>query len=288
MAPRSLVAGLRIALLCGIAGLVSGCMSFRSVGVAATMGQLVGARAGAAGYLTTFCEAENILAGAQPTCPMDKVKLYTQEITLYSHTMARYATMVKDLADFNDPRSSDELTQLMLGLSRAGQLGITPTDRSGQQIAAAAAALTAAFSQTWRRNKLETLIESSHSHVIAIIDGLLGRIDLLSEPVRDLAEGGLERRRMMLSEVDRPSPGGKDAPDPVGRLERQASRVALLQFQLLAQKGLDALQEYQKSLLAWKRAHSILFEYVTRHSDGIASDKEMYNLLTQDLPKILR
>jgi hypothetical protein len=285
MGPRLLAACRRLAILFCLLGLGSGCISFRSVSVAATMGQLVGARANAAHFFPTFCEAENILAGAQPTCKPADIEVYAHEITTYSHTLSRYATMVKNLADFNDPRASDELTQLMLGLSRAGQLRLAPPDRSGQQLAAAAGTLTAFFSQGWRRNKLGSLIESSHPHVLAIIDGLLGRTRLLSEPVRDMVEGGLSRRRMMLAEVDRPPFATSDA---VGRFERQASRVALLQFQVFAKRGYEALADYEKSLLAFKRAHSILFEYASRHNDGLASNKEIYNQLTQDLPGILR
>lgn len=250
------------------------------------MGQLVGARSSAAHYFTNLCEAENILAGTgAETCKPAELEAYTQEITTYSHTLARYATMVKNLADFNDPRSSDQLTQLMLGLSRAGQLRIALPDRSGQQLAAAASALTAFFSQGWRRNKLELLIEQSHPHVIAIIDGLLGRVKLMSEPVRDMVEGGLSTRRMMLAEIDRPPYPANDA---VGRFQRQAVRLSLLHFQTYGKRSYEALIDYQKSLLAFKRVHSILFEYATRHNDGIGSDKEMYNLMTQDLPGILR
>jgi hypothetical protein len=286
MGPRLLAACRRLAILSFVLGLGSGCISFRSVGVAATMGQLVGARASAAHYFTNLCEAENILAGSgAATCKPAEIEAYTKEITTYSHTLARYATMVKNLADFNDPRSRDELTQLMLGLSRAGQLRIALPDRSGQQLAAAASALTAFFSQGWRRNKLETLIEQSHPHVIAIIDGLLGRVKLMAEPVRDMVEGGLANRRMMLAEVDRPPyPAG----DAVGRFERQAIRLSLLHFQTYARRSYDALTDYEKSLRAFKRTHSILFEYATRHNDGLGSDKQIYNQLTQDLPPILR
>src|SRR5438132_1461241 len=129
---------LRLALLLGLGAALSGCISFRSVSIAASFGQLIGSRAGAVTAFPAFCAAENILAGAVPTCPADKVELYVQEVSVYSLRLSQYATTIRNLADFNDPRLADELGQVMLGLGRTGELIIAHDDQGSRQLASAA------------------------------------------------------------------------------------------------------------------------------------------------------
>lgn len=263
---------------------LSGCISFRSTSVVASFGQLVGSRAAAVAMFPTFCETENIFAGAQPTCPVDQIQRYTAELTSCSQLISRYSTTLRNLADFKDPRLSDELNQTLLGLSRMGEIVVPPDDRAGQQIASAAAQVTSILSQGWRRDKIEKLVESTHPHLLVILDGMLGRTKLLSESARYLVTDGLLQQSRMLQDVDA-APGA--TADPLGRRQRQAERVALLHFQLTARRGHDALVEYQKALQAFQRAHTILFEFVTQHQNGLADDGEMYELLKKTIPPIL-
>jgi hypothetical protein len=270
--------------LCGLACVFSGCASFRSVSVAASFGQLAGNRATAVVTLPTFCEAENILAGPQPPCPAERVQKYVQDLQAGSRGLLHYATALKNIADFNDPRLGDGLSQLLLGLDRAGEILIPHGETGRDQIAAAAGKLAEVLSQKWRRGKLESLVESSHPHVMALIDGMLARLVLLGEPLRDLAENGLAQQRMMLAEADR-YPGL--VPDRLGQMQRQADRLALLHLQLFARRSHESLVEYQKSLLAFKRAHTILFEFSTQNTAGLTADKEIYEQLQKDIPQLL-
>jgi hypothetical protein len=293
---RSPAACLRLALLCAVCVQASACISFRSVIISASVGQLVGTRASAATTLPVLCEAENILSGAQPTCPLDQVQRYSDDMLRYSQSLAQYATMIRNLAEFDDPRQSDALTELLQSLARTDELLPPRQEPSGDPMAEAAAKITASVSQSWRRNKLETLVISTHPHVMAVIDGLLSRIALLSEPVKDMCESGLHQRQLMLQAVDSPPAGSATSPpaasvtaqDAAGRLQREADRLALLHFALMARRGYNALMAYQKALSAFKRAHTILFDYASQHPNGLADDTEMYDLLNKELPTILR
>ncbi len=290
--PRPIPLALAPTLLIACGLLASGCISFRGASAVGSFGQLVGNRASAVSSLPTFCSAENIFAGAQPTCPLDKVERYAQRMVLYSQSVAQYATMMRNLAEFNDPRPPDALTQLLTGLSHTDDIALAHEDPQEDEIAAAAGKLTSIGSQPWRRDKLESLVVSTHPHLMALIDGLLERITLLSQSMRDMATDGLAQRQAMLAEVDSTpagAPGVQGVPsDFAGRLQRQTDRVALLQFQLFSRQSYDALVSYQKALLAFKRAHTILFEYASRPNHGLSSDTEIYNLLLKDIPPILR
>lgn len=279
--------GLRVAFFLGLSLALGGCISFRSVSVTASFGQLVGTRADAVTAFATFCEAENIFSGAQASCPRERVARYTQEVTLYSRSLARYATLMRNLAEFNDLRLNDDLHQLLLGLSRAGEIIIPDDDRQGQALAKAASHIASILSQSWRRNKLELLVQTAHPHILAILDGLLARVALLSEPARDLVKVGLTQRRKILEEVDRIPPARTGA-DAAGYLLRQVARLSLLHFEIYGRRSYDALVEYEKALSAFKRAHTILFEYATRQNDGLAKDGEIYDLLNKEVTPILR
>lgn len=263
---------------------LGGCISFHSTSVVATFGQLVGSRAGAAAMFPTFCEAENIFAGISPTCPIADIERYTAELTGASQVVNRYATTLRNLADASDPRGPDELTQTLLGLSRTGEL-VVAHDDAGNQLASGAAQITTILSGTWRRNKIEKLIEATHQPLMIVLDGMLGRVKLLSESTRYLVNDGLAQQSRTLQEVDA-APGAPA--DPLGRRQRQADRIALLQFQLTARRSYDTFLDFQRALLAFKRAHTILFEFVTRHPNGLADDGEMYELLKKELPPILK
>jgi hypothetical protein len=94
----------------------------------------------------------------------------------------------------------------------------------------------------------------------------------------------------MLGEVDAgpPSPSSGGAMAAVGRLQRQIDRLSLLHFRLLAQRNYDSLIGYQKALLAFKRAHTILYEVSTTHTTGLIDSRELGEALAHDLPPILR
>jgi len=275
---------LRLGLLATGALALSGCISFRSTSVVASFGQLVGSRAAAVAMFPTFCEAENIFAGTQPTCPVDQIQRFADELTSCSQLISRYSTTLRNVAEFNDPRPSDELNQALQGLGRAGEILYPHDDRSGRLLASAAGQVTAILSQGWRRDKIEKLVESTHPHLLVLLDGMLGRVKLLSESARYAVTDGLSQQSRMLQDVDA-APNA--TPDPLGRRQRQAERVALLHFQMTARRSYDALVAYQRALLAFQQAHTILFEFVTRHQNGLADDGEMYELLKKTIPPIL-
>src|SRR5258708_4234528 len=103
-----------LVLLLGVM-LSTGCLSFRSVTAAASVGQLVGTRVTAIPPLLIYCDAENILAGQTPTCPRTQIEAYVKEISTYTQGLANYSTGLRSLAEYNDARTGDALRLLAYG-----------------------------------------------------------------------------------------------------------------------------------------------------------------------------
>jgi hypothetical protein len=231
-----------------------------------------------------YCDAENILAGEQKTCPRARIEIYVKEISLYSQGLAKYATGLRNIADYNDARIGEAVRLLAYGGERLESFNLQPLDATSQSLAGGAYQLGALLTQEWRRKQLKTMILTAHPHVIAVINGLLSRVALLREPVKYLADRGIADRRRTLAEIDRAAP----AADLSGRQQRQNQMLTLLQLEFFLRNGHEALVGYTKALLAFKRAHEILFESVTSKRSLSERDQEIYDLLKKDLPPLLQ
>ena len=161
-------------LVLGVWAVLSlGCLSFRSVTAAGSVGQLVGARATAIPPLLIYCDAENILAGATPTCPRSRVEQYVKELAAYSQGLAKYGTALRNLAEYNDPRIGEALRLLAYGGERLEGFNLQPLDATSQSLAGGAYQLGLLLTQQWRRKELKRVILTSHPHVTAVVNGLL-------------------------------------------------------------------------------------------------------------------
>ena len=123
-----------------------------------------------------------------------------------------------------------------------------------------------------------------HPHVVAVINGLVSRAALLGEPIKYIADRGISDRRRTLVEIERSAP----ATDLIGRQQRQNQQLTLLQLEFFLRNGHDALVNYTKALLAFRRAHEILFASVTVRKSLGERDQEIYDLLKKDLPPLLQ
>ncbi len=267
-----------------LAALSSGCLSFRSVTAAGSIGQLVGARATAIPPLLLYCDAENILAGAVKTCPRERVDAYVKELSAYSQGLAKYATGLRNLAEYNDARVGDPLRLITYGAERLQYFTLQPLDATSQSMAAGAFQLGLLITQEWRRKELKKVIITAHPHVVAVINGLVSRAALLGEPIKYIADRGISDRRRTLVEIERSAP----ATDLIGRQQRQNQQLTLLQLEFFLRNGHDALVNYTKALLAFRRAHEILFASVTVRKSLGERDQEIYDLLKKDLPPLLQ
>jgi hypothetical protein len=86
------------------------------------------------------------------------------------------------------PIAGDALRQLAYSAERLDGNVLAPFDSTSVQLQTGAQSLGALLSQEWRRRKLTQLVIAAHPHVVALCDGLLARVTLLSEPVKSLAE----------------------------------------------------------------------------------------------------
>lgn len=274
----------RLVVLAVWATLSLGCLSFRSVTAAGSIGQLVGARATSIPPLLIYCDAENILAGATPTCPRPRVELYVKELSAYSQGLAKYGTALRNLAEYNDPRIGEALRLLTYGGERLEGFNLQPLDATSQSLANGAYQLGLLLTQQWRRKELKRVILTAHPHVTLVVNGLLNRVVLLREPIKYMAERGIADRRRTLVEIDRLAP----VSDLIGRQQRQNQMLTLLQLEFFLRNGHEALVAYTKALLAFKRAHAILFESVTLKKSIGERDQEIYDLLKKDLPPLLQ
>lgn len=266
------------------AALSLGCLSFRSVAAAGSVGQLVGARATAIPPLLIYCDAENILAGAVKTCPRERVEQYVKELSAYSQGLAKYGTALRNLAEYSDPRIGEALRLLTYGGERLEGFTLQPLDATSQSLAGGAYQLGLLLTQQWRRKELKRVILTAHPHVTTVVNGLLNRVVLLREPIKYMADRGIADRRRTLVEIDRLAP----AADLIGRQQRQNQLLTLLQLEFFLRNGHEALVAYTKALLAFKRAHAILFESVTLKKSIGERDQEIYDLLKKDLPPLLQ
>jgi len=262
----------------------SGCLSLTSVSATGAVGTWIGARAGAAKDLRLYCEAENVFAGATPTCPMEQTAAAIEEITRYSQALTEYATQLKNLADYNDQRVADPVRTLVWNAQRVSAAGAMPIDASSVSMQQGAASLLAVLTEEWRRHKLEKLIKESHPHVLALCEGLLLRVSLLSEPARQMLESGLPFRRRNLLEIER----SRKVSDPAARQQRQAQQIALLHFEHGLRASYDGVLSYKKAVLAFSRGHQILFESVTSQRSLRGHDKEIFEQLRKELPALLK
>lgn len=278
---RMRVGGLLLVLS---AALSTGCLSFRSVTAAGSIGQLIGARSTAIPPLLLYCDAENILAGAVKTCPRERVETYVKELTAYSQGLAKYATGLRNLSEYNDVRIGDPLRLLAYGGERLESFNLQPLDATSQSMAAGAYQLGLLLAQEWRRKELKNVIITAHPHVVAVVNGLISRAVLLREPIKYMAERGISDRRRTLVEIDRAAP----ATDLIGRQQRQNQLLTLLQLEFFLRNGHEALVNYIKALLAFRRAHEILFASVTVQNRLGERDQEIYDLLKKDLPPLLQ
>ena len=72
------------------------------------------------------------------------------------------------------------------------------------------------------------------------------------------------------------------------RAQHQAQLISLLHFQHFARRANEALQEYKKSLLAFRRAHQILYERVSQNRSLLEDDSRVYDALKKDIPPLLK
>ncbi len=235
-----------------------------------------------------YCGAENIFAGvsgtAQPTCSLEQTTGAVAEITEYSQALTEYATALKNLADYNDIRGADPARSLVWNLQRISLGGVMPVDGASLAMQQGAASLLAALSEEWRRNKLEKIVKESHPHVLALCEGLLSRVSLLSEPARQMLESGLPFRRRNLIELER----SIKVSDPAARQQRQAQLIALLHFEHGLRASYESLLSYKKAVLAFSRSHQILFDSVTQSRSLRRHDKEIFEQLRKELPPLLK
>lgn len=293
-------------LFLAVLWLTTGCLRFESILATARVGQQIGPRAEAILLIPTLCEAENILGGGlppavdpgtSPSCPEQDLTPISAEILAQSRVLSAYATVLADVAQFDDNRLVDPLQKALLlpipttGDTSAPIVGTVVADPLiAGTVAQSVHALGAALSQAWRRKRLEVLIQTAHPHVNLVLSGLIARVALLSESTRFLAERDLLVRRRILAELDRLPPG---TPPPgtavqhIARTEHQAQRLALLHFQHFAMRCHESLLAYQRALFTFQRAHTILYERVSQNRSLLEEDHAVYEQLAKELPPLL-
>jgi hypothetical protein len=220
-----------LGLLVGL-GMLSGCLSFRSIAATASVGQLIAPRAAAVSLLPLFCESENILSStghaagqpSAPSCPQADVERASREIIRSSQHVSAYATLLRGVAEFDDNRIGDPLERVVRGVDVwVGPEGAFPTLPSAQGLATAAGAIASL---------------------------MVSRVAILSESTKYQAETDIALRRRMLDELEREAGGGEATQAAVARLERQTMRLGLLHFQHFARRANEALLEYKKALVS--------------------------------------
>ncbi len=274
-------------LLCG-----SGCLSFRSILATASVGQMIGPRANIVGILPVFCEAENILSATspetQPSCPQREVEAYSREIIRYSQNVAAYASLLHDLAEFDDDRLADPLSRAIRGTEFFVDTVAGEDASSGRQLSASAARIAQLLTQEWRRNRIEELVRNTHPHVDAVLAGLVERVAALGESTKSQAEKDLTLRRRLLEQLDKTSAPETAAGQALARTQRQAMLLGLLHFQQFAKRSHEGLVEYKKAVLAFRRAHQVLYERVSQNRSLLEDDSRVYEELKKDIPPLLK
>ena len=274
----------RLLLLLLAMALQTGCLSLTSVSATGAIGTWIGARAGATKDLTLYCDAENIFAGATPTCPREQVSAAIDEISRYSQALSEYSTALKNLADYNDVRGADPVRTLVWNIQRISANGAMPIDPSSVAMQQGAASLLATLSEEWRRHQLEKIVKESNPHVQALCEGLLSRVSLLGEPARQMIQSSLPFRRRNLQELEK----SIKVADPIAKQQRQAELAALLHFEHGLRHSYEALLSYKKAVLAFSRSHQILCDSVTSKRSLRSHDKEMFEQLRKELPELLK
>lgn len=276
-----------VVLLCG-----SGCLSFRSIMATASVGQLIGPRANIVSILPVFCEAENILSAtateAQPTCPQREVEAYSQQIIRYSQNVSAYASLLSDLAEFDDDRLSDPLSRAIRGTEFFVETARGDDPASGRTMSTSAGKIAQVLTQEWRRNRLEELVRTTHPHLDAVLSGLVERVAALGESTKFQAEKDLTLRRRLLEQLDRTAQPADGAPAALARAQKQAMLLGLLHFQQFAKRSNEALVEYKKAVLAFRRAHQVLYERVSQNRSLLEDDRRVYEELKKDIPPLLK
>ena len=282
--------------LLGALSCLPGCLSFRSVIATASVGQMIGPRASALGLLPVFCQAENILSRSasspKPSCPLAEIERTSQELSRYSQNVSAYAAMLRDIAEFDDNRVSDPLDRVVRGAQFFGELARGASEASplgsASTVSAAAAKVTQALTQEWRRNRIEDLVRDTHPALDAVLQGLLERVAALGESTKFQAEQDLALRRRILDELDRETQPSDPTAAAIVRAQHQAQLISLLHFQHFARRANEALQEYKKSVLAFRRAHQILYERVSQNRSLLEDDSRVYDALKKDIPPLLK
>lgn len=276
-----------VVLLCG-----SGCLSFRSIIATASVGQMIGPRANIVSVLPVFCEAENILSptttGTQPTCPQRDIAAYSREIIRYSQNVSAYASLLADLAQFDDERLSDPLSRAIRGTEFFVDTARGEDPGSGRTLSISAAQIAQVLTQEWRRNRIEELVRTTHPHIDAVLSGLLERVAALGESTKHQAEGDLTLRRRLLEQLDATTQPADGAPQALARAQRQAMLLGLLHFQQFAKRSNEGLVEYKKAVLAFRRAHQVLYDRVSQNRSLLEDDSRVYEELKKDIPPLLK
>lgn len=270
-----------------------GCLSFRSITATASVGQLIGPRASAMTLLPLFCESENILAGSAPasapSCPQAQIERESKEIVRYSQQVSAYASMLRDIAEFDDNRLADPLERAVRGVDAfLGPDGLGADVAAPAGMAVSASRVASLLSQEWRRNRLEELIRVTHEPLNAVMDGLVARTAVLSESTKQQAERELQIRRRMLDEIEREPLQGDAKQLATWKVQRQALRLGLLHFGHFARRANEALLEYKKALVAFQRAHQVLYERVSQNRSLLEDDARVYEVLKKDIPPLLK
>ena len=270
----------------------SGCLSFRSITATASVGQMIGPRANIVTILPVFCEAENILSTAEPgvpaSCPQREVEAYSRDILRYSQNVAAYASLLSDLAQFDDDRLADPLSRAISGTEFFIDTARGDDPSSGRTLSTSASKVAQLLTQEWRRNRIEELVRSTHPHLDAVLAGLLERVAALGESTKFLAEKDLTTRRRLLEELDRSAPSEPGPGVALSRAQRQAMLLGLLHFQQFAKRSNEGLVEYKKALLAFRRAHTVLYERVSQNRSLLEDDRRVYEELKKDIPPLLK
>jgi len=284
-----------LALLCGLL-CTTGCLSFRSVTATASVGQLIAPRASALGLLPVFCQGENILSRTQQhpvdSCPLAEIERQSQELVRYSQNVSAYAGMLRDIAEFDDNRIRDPLDQVVRGTPffveiAQGNLDVAPSS-PGTSVSMAAAKITQVLTQEWRRNRIEALVRDTHPALDAVLKGLLERVAALGESTKFQAEKDIALRRRILAELDRETVPSDPTASAIVRTQHQAMLLGLLHFQHFARRANEALLEYKKSVVAFRRAHQILYERVSQNRSLLEDDSRVYEVLQKDIPPLLK
>lgn len=295
--PRSRLLRSPLCVLCWLLLLSGpGCLSFRSVVATASVGQMIGPRASAIGLLPVFCQAENILSRSSqstaPSCPLADIERYSQELTRYSQNVSAYAAMLRDIAEFDDDRVSDPLARAVRGTEffvevAGGNLSASPGS-SASSVSVAAAKVAQVLTQEWRRNRIEDLVRQTHPAVDAVLQGLLERVAALGESTKFQAEKDVAVRRRILDELDRDTQPQNPTAAAIVRTQNQAMLLGLLHFQHFARRANEALLEYKKSVVAFRRAHQLLYDRVSQNRSLLEDDSRVYDELKKDIPPLLK